>query len=346
MSEKDVSNGDNIAEAARARAAQRKSGDRKKSGAPVGEHAKETTRGLRDQVTELHRELEEKNRLLEINEEGQIVAELDPNEVEHLDLANRIPLAYEDDEFRDLVSDISVKGRNIVPGKVRLKDGVYQVVHGHRRHMACQEAGTPFIAVVDTEISDRGLISERVSENKNRKDLSYYEEALCFRDWVDKGVFKNMSELSTAMGISRSYVSQRTVILDIPDEAIKALGDPRLVSLRQWRKLSSSVNEDRDALINRAEAVNATKGDQRYNLTTEDEIAEVIKQLVSDDSRKPTENAQSDEHTTQTGQKVFSTRQDRGRLQINLNRSLPDEVQQGAVKVLKDYFDQVSRNGQ
>jgi len=270
--------------------------------------------------------------------DGEVVAALDPKNVVQGPFANRIDIAYEDDDFGSLYSEIKAQGRNEIPGKVRpTGNNRYEVVYGHRRHQACLKAGVPFHALVE-ELSDREMLEKMTTENEDRKDLSPFEDALRYRNWVDEQeVWPSYAELGRALGRSQPYISQRTSILSLPQEVFIALGDPRAISITDWRQLVSVNNKDGEELLTIAKDI---AGDRSaFSVSTEEDVKKVFRVLIRLNSGTPnSEKIKSETHKTTSGRNVFSHRKANGKLQITLDKTLPEELQAQVIATLETFF--------
>ena len=87
-------------------------------------------------------------------------------------------------EIRDLCESIKQRGllHAII---VRIKnEGIYEIVAGNRRFMACKALGWRKIPSQIIEIDDRGAFELSLIENIQRKTLYPIEEANAFRKYV------------------------------------------------------------------------------------------------------------------------------------------------------------------
>lgn len=269
---------------------------------------------------------------------GEVVHALNPKLVGHGPFANRLNIAYEDEDFEDILADIRAKGRNEIAGKVRPVDGGrYEIVYGHRRHAACLGAGVPFYAIVE-EMSDMDMLEKMTVENDLATTPSPFELALRYRDWVDENnVWPNYTELGKSLGKSQAYIGQRVSILSLPQEVLLALGDPRLLSITEWRKLVSLNSTDAEELLTVAREINS--GREEYAVTDKATVKKRFNALLNLNAGTPNVRRQKAEsHATKSGRSVFTHKVSNGKLQITLDRSLPDEIQKNALEALEIWF--------
>lgn len=124
---------------------------------------------------------------------------------------------FKADALQELASSIRVKGV-IQPLIVRaLPDGRYEIVAGERRWRAAQLAQLHDVPVVVREFTDSEVIEVAIIENIQRADLNAIEEALAFRQLMDR--FGHTQEkLAEALSKSRSHIANLLRLLSLPDE--------------------------------------------------------------------------------------------------------------------------------
>ncbi|CTQ49182.1 ParB/RepB/Spo0J family partition protein [Jannaschia donghaensis] len=125
---------------------------------------------------------------------------------------------FNEDDLSDLAASISQKGI-IQPLIVRPDPGMpgqYQIVAGERRWRAAQRAGLHEVPVVHRELDDTEVLEIAIIENIQRADLNAIEEALGFRQLMDR-FGHTQEQLSTVLGKSRSHVANLMRLLKLPD---------------------------------------------------------------------------------------------------------------------------------
>lgn len=112
----------------------------------------------------------------------------------------------------------SIKQKGIVqPLIVRAigQDGQYEIVAGERRWRAAQLAGLHEVPVVVREFDDVEVLEIAIIENIQREDLNPIEEALAYRQLIDR--FGHTQEkLAEALSRSRSHVTNILRLLTLP----------------------------------------------------------------------------------------------------------------------------------
>ena len=124
---------------------------------------------------------------------------------------------FKSDALQELAASIRVKGV-IQPLIVRsLPNGLYEIVAGERRWRAAQLAQLHELPVIIRDFTDSEVIEVAIIENIQRADLNAIEEALAFRQLMDK--FGHTQEkLAEALSKSRSHIANLLRLLSLPEE--------------------------------------------------------------------------------------------------------------------------------
>lgn len=146
------------------------------------------------------------------------------------------------EDLQDLSNSISTKGI-IQPLIVRpdpKKIGEYQIVAGERRWRAAQMAQVHKIPVIIRELDDTEVLELGIIENIQRADLNSVEEALGYRQLMDR--FGHTQEkLAVALGKSRSHIANLLRLLTLPDEVLGYLREGK-ISYGHARALIPAAN--------------------------------------------------------------------------------------------------------
>ncbi len=100
----------------------------------------------------------------------------------------------------------------------------YEIIAGERRFRACVMLGMAEIPVNVIEADDIAAAKLTLIENLQREDLTPIEEANAYRMLMEK-CYMTQEELSKAVGVSRSAISNAVRLLDLPDELKKLVED-------------------------------------------------------------------------------------------------------------------------
>lgn len=135
---------------------------------------------------------------------------------------------FAEDDLRDLANSIREKGV-IQPLIVRPIGEKFQIVAGERRWRAAQQAQLHELPIVVREFDDAEVLEIAIIENIQRADLNPVEEALGYRQLMDK--FGHTQEkMAEALGKSRSHIANLLRLLGLPGSVQSLLRDGKLTS--------------------------------------------------------------------------------------------------------------------
>ena len=175
--------------------------------------------------------------------------------------ANRHPSSFGTADFARLKQDIELAGGNVQAIAVRPladRQGYYEILFGHRRHRACAELGLPVLATIDTTaVSDLDLFSAMDRENRERTDLSAYEQGTMYRRALDEKLYPSNRRLAEALGVSHTWVANVLQVADLPSPVIECFRSPLEVQHRHAKAIAAAVEVDRKGVLRRAEKLRA-----------------------------------------------------------------------------------------
>lgn len=205
---------------------------------------------------------------------------LDPKTIQPSRWANRHETSFEDDDFKALKEEIQDAEGNVQPIMIRpLKEPVgevrYEVVFGHRRHRACLETGVEVLAVVQ-DLDDQKLWAFMERENRQRKNLSAWEQGMMYVRALEAGLFPSMLALARAIGRSQGDVSAAISIANLPTEVVEAFVSPQDIRFRDAKELKDAVAKAPEAVI--AVAQDLAKDEER----TAADVREALVQAAND----------------------------------------------------------------
>lgn len=188
-------------------------------------------------------------------EDAKVIVMLDPREVRPSRWKNRHDASFTTKAFADLKTEIESAGRNVQAIKVRQIKGEgafkYEIVYGRRRHRACLELGLPVAAVVES-MSDVELFKEMDRENRQRADLSPWEQGMMYRDALDQGLFSSLRQLASGLGLDPGNVSKALKLAALPEYVVDAFGSPLELQYRWAADLNTAIEKDADRVRNEA----------------------------------------------------------------------------------------------
>jgi ParB family chromosome partitioning protein len=195
---------------------------------------------------------------LESFEGASVVRSLDPQRVVPSRWANRHSTAFQSADFVALREEIRQAGGNVQPIKVRpvngREDADFEIVFGHRRHRACLELGLPVLSMIEP-VSDTELFTAMDRENRQRKDLSPWEQGLMYRKALDDGLYPSLRRLADAVGADAGNVSKALTLARLPDAVVEAFPSPLSIQYNWGPALSAAVQKDPEGTIARARGI-------------------------------------------------------------------------------------------
>lgn len=189
---------------------------------------------------------------------------LDPREIGRSRFANRDKASFEGAVFEGLKREIQDAGGNVQAIKVRAVanpgEGVkYEIVYGHRRHEACLQLGLPVLAVVDN-LDDRALFVEMDRENRERADLSPWEQGVMYVRALDSGLFPSARQMASAIGVDLSNLGKAIALARLPATVIDAFSSPLDLQFRWVPALNQALAHSAVELEKRALAIARDRG--------------------------------------------------------------------------------------
>lgn len=124
---------------------------------------------------------------------------------------------FQPEALQELAASIRLRGI-IQPLIVRdMGNGRYEIVAGERRWRAAQLAQVHELPVIVRDFTDAEVIEVAIIENIQRADLNAIEEALAFRQLMER--FGHTQEkLAEALSKSRSHIANLLRLLQLPDD--------------------------------------------------------------------------------------------------------------------------------
>lgn len=216
---------------------------------------------FRGQMLAVEGELGKLRDRLKEHEGAAPTRKLDPQTIVPSRWANRHPDSFSTAEFARLKQDIELAGGNVQPISVRLltdQPGRYEIVFGHRRHRACGELGIAVLATIDTSaVSDHDLFSAMDRENRERADLSPYEQGTMYRRALDEKLYPSNRRLAEALGVSHTWVANVLQVADLPAPVVECFRSPLEIQHRHAKSIAAALDMDRKGVLRRAEKLRA-----------------------------------------------------------------------------------------
>lgn len=183
---------------------------------------------------------------------------------------------FDEKDLTDLANSIREKGviQPLILRPMPGQAGDFQIVAGERRWRAAQIAEKHELPAVIRELSDAEVIELAIIENIQRADLNAVEEALGYRQLMDR--FGHTQEkLAEALGKSRSHIANLLRLLTLPEPVMEMVrmgqlsaGHARtLVTVPNPHELAKEILA-KDLSVRQAEQLARTIGDRKAKRAT------------------------------------------------------------------------------
>lgn len=128
---------------------------------------------------------------------------------------------FKETHLKELAESIKIEGV-LQPLLVRKTGDSYEIVAGERRWRAAKKAGIKKVPVLVLEADDLKLQKLALIENLQREDLAPLEEAVAYKNLIDKYEF-TQAELAEQIGKKRSTIANMLRLLQLPEPIKKDL---------------------------------------------------------------------------------------------------------------------------
>lgn len=263
---------------------------------------------------------------------------VDPRRCRMWKYHNRLKDFITRENTAELIESIRVNGQRQPALARELKDDPdydYELIYGARRRFACEEAGKE-LRIRVTRMDDKQALAEMDAENRPRKDISDYERALDYRRWLEAGLYGNQSELGSAIGVSKSWLSRVLKLTELPEEVIQAFGSPLELKVEYGYELSRALSDKdgRQKIKQEALALSAS------NLSA----VQVFRRLLAATKERPKQSRGVLETvSTEKGDTLFRVARDRnGQLQFRFEKTVSTqprkEVERAVLEALNKFI--------
>jgi len=103
-----------------------------------------------------------------------------------------------------------------------IKGGRFMIVAGERRWRASTGIGHQTIPAIIKEMDDNEAFLSAFTENVQREELHFLDEAQSYKTMIDRGIVGNQAKIAERTGVNRARISERMKLLSIP-EPVRAL---------------------------------------------------------------------------------------------------------------------------
>jgi ParB family chromosome partitioning protein len=148
---------------------------------------------------------------------------------------------FNEEELVELINSIKEHGVLQPLIVTEKRDGTYELIAGERRLRASRRAGLATVPALVRTTTEHEKLELAIIENVQRVDLSPIDEAFSYKRLYDEFGL-TMDQVATRVGKSRPHVSNMIRLLDLPEEAMDALGQGK-ITMGKARALLSLATE-------------------------------------------------------------------------------------------------------
>lgn len=156
----------------------------------------------------------------------------------------------------------------------------YQIICGERRYRACRELGLSHVRADVREVDDQTAYKLALSENVQRNSLTAIEEAWAYRKILDEGL--SQADAARALGIDRRRISEKLLLLALPDGAQELLSARADIFTERHARLLAQTPE---GALDVGELARRTVEQGWSTRQLEAEIARALKPVASNGPR-------------------------------------------------------------
>lgn len=145
----------------------------------------------------------------------------------------------------------------ITPISVRIAPGGYELICGERRLRAAKMVGLKKIPAVIVELSDKESAIVAITENLQRKDLTFFEEAESMHNLIE---YHSLTQEMVAqkLGKSQAAVANKIRLLKLPESVRRVVTEGNLCERHARALLRLPTEELQLAAVNRVAQMQMT----------------------------------------------------------------------------------------
>jgi ParB family chromosome partitioning protein len=167
------------------------------------------------------------------------------------------------DKCQDLISSIRKNGQKVPIFARKIEndpDGKHwEIIAGRRRWFSCNYLGIK-VRVKAIDSNDRDCAILMNLENKDRNDISEFEDAISYKQQLEANLFDNQEEMAIALDLKKSKLSKMLSASKITEhrEIMSLFSDVTLLKINPIYALVLLIeknNINKDLIINKAKAL-------------------------------------------------------------------------------------------
>lgn len=197
------------------------------------------------------------------------------------------------DKCQDLISSIRKNGQKVPIFARKLENDTegksWEIIAGRRRWFACGHLGIK-VRVKAVEASDRECAILMNLENKDRNDISEFEDAVSYKQQLDAKLFDSQDEMASALDLKKSKLSKMisaSRILSYP-EIMGLFDDITLLKINPVYSLVLAIEKNKksiDAINEKAQELEVNLSARKNKVKTNVIINELMK-FINESEKK------------------------------------------------------------
>lgn len=198
---------------------------------------------------------------------------------------NRDSIWMNVDKCQDLISSIRKNGQKVPIFARKIENDVegknWEIIAGRRRWFACNHLGIK-IRVKATDANDRECAILMNLENKDRNDISEFEDAISYKQQLDANLFDSQDEMALALDLKKSKLSKMLSASKIIEyeEIMKLFSDVTLLKINPIYSLVLLLeknDKNKELIFNKTKELQVAILNRKYAIKTNVIVSELIK---------------------------------------------------------------------
>ncbi|MGQ3890131.1 ParB/RepB/Spo0J family partition protein [Legionella sp. CNM-1927-20] len=218
---------------------------------------------------------------------------IDPLDCRPWRFHNRDTVWMNVEKCQDLISSIRKNGQKVPIFARKLENDPegknWEIIAGRRRWFACNYLKQK-VRVKAVEASDRECAILMNLENKDRNDISEFEDAISYKQQLDAGLFDSQDEMASALDLKKSKLSKMLSAAKIVSykEIMVLFDDITLLKINPIYSLVVLLEKNanyREIIINAAKGLKDKIQQRKTHIKPNVIINELIKAINKDDKK-------------------------------------------------------------
>ena len=158
----------------------------------------------------------------------------------------------------------------------------FEIIFGSRRHRACLELGLPVLAMIADATDDVSMFIEMERENRNREDLTPWEQATAYAMALREGIFSSARAMSIALNVDEGNVSKLLTMAKLPLTIVEAFPSALDLQYRWVAPLVDFIKRDPETILDRARQIKTKRQEVIHEGGVPEKANKVFSQLTAE----------------------------------------------------------------